>query len=55
VLTGLTVAVPLIASGPVQPPLAEQEVAFIVDQVNVVLLPTVMLAGAATKLLIVGG
>ena len=54
-LTGLTVAVPLTASGPVQPPLAVQEVAFVVDQVNVVLPPTVMLVGAAIKLLIAGG
>lgn len=46
---------PLTASGPVQPPLAVQEVAFVLDQVNIVLPPTVMLAGAAIKLLIVGG
>jgi hypothetical protein len=54
VLVGLTLFVPLVASVPVQPPLAVQEVAFVLDQVNIELLPDAMVVGFATKLAIDG-
>jgi hypothetical protein len=43
VLVGETLAKPLFGSAPVQlPPLAVQDVAFVADQVNVVLCPDLM-------------
>lgn len=47
VLLGLTLFVPLVASVPVQPPDAVQEVAFVLDQVNVELLPKAIVVGLA--------
>jgi len=38
----VTLSVPLIASAPVQPPLAVQDVAFVLDQVRVELPPEEM-------------
>jgi len=49
VLTGLTLNEPLVASVPVQPPLAVQDVAFVLDQVSVALPPAAMDAGLAVK------
>jgi hypothetical protein len=49
VLVGETVAVPLVAFAPVQPPLAVQEVAFVLDHVSVELLPDAIVAGLADK------
>jgi hypothetical protein len=43
----VTPSVPLIASAPVQPPLAVQEVAFVLDQVRVELPPEEMAVGLA--------
>ncbi len=48
-LVGLTLFVPLVASVPVQPPLAVQEVALVLDHVNVELLPDAMVVGLADK------
>lgn len=49
VLVGETVAMPLVAFAPVQPPLAVQEVALVVDQVKFELLPDVIVVGLAVK------
>ena len=46
-MVGVTPSVPLIASAPVQPPLAVQEVAFVLDQVRVELPPEEMVVGLA--------
>ena len=46
-MVGVTPSVPLIASAPVQPPLAVQEVAFVLDQVRVELPPEEMAVGLA--------
>jgi hypothetical protein len=43
----VTPSAPLIASAPVQPPLAVQEVAFVLDQVRVELPPEEMVVGLA--------
>jgi hypothetical protein len=51
---GVSVAVPIGCWLPLQPPLALQEVAWVLDQVNVVDCPTVMVAGV-TEMLTVGG
>jgi hypothetical protein len=47
VAAGVTLSVPLIASAPVQPPLAVQDVAFVLDQVRVELPPEEMVVGLA--------
>ena len=47
VAAGVTLSVPLIASAPVQPPLAVQNVAFVLDQVRVELPPEEMVVGLA--------
>ena len=47
VLVGDTARVPLVASVPVQPPPAVQEVALVEDHVSVALWPEVMLVGFA--------
>ena len=47
VAAGVTPSVPLIASAPVQPPLAVQDVAFVLDQVRVELPPEEMVVGLA--------
>jgi hypothetical protein len=49
VVVGLTLSVPLVASVPVQPPLAVQEVAFVLDQVNIELAPDAMVVGFADR------
>jgi hypothetical protein len=49
VLVGLTLFVPLMASVPVQPPLAVQEVAFVLDHVNIELLPDAIVVGFADR------
>jgi hypothetical protein len=49
VLVGLTLCVPLMASVPVQPPPAVQEVAFVLDQVRVELLPEAIVVGLAVS------
>ena len=46
-MVGVTPSAPLIASAPVQPPLAVQEVAFVLDQVRVELPPEEMAVGLA--------
>jgi len=53
-LVGDSLCVPLVVSVPVQPPLAVQEVALVLDQVRVALLPDVMVVGSAAKLVIRG-
>ena len=45
---------PLVASVPVQPPLAAQEVAFVLDQARVELLPDAIVVGSAAKLVMAG-
>ena len=45
----MTRSVPPAASGPVQPLLAVQDVAFVLDQVSVELLPDAMVVGLAHK------
>jgi hypothetical protein len=49
VVVGATLKVPLPACGPLQAPLAAQEVALVLDQVNAALPPTVILDGVATN------
>jgi hypothetical protein len=49
VVVGLTLFVPLVASVPVQPPVAVQEVALVLDQVRVELPPEVMEIGLADR------
>jgi hypothetical protein len=44
---GETLCVPLVAFVPVQPPLAVQEVAFVLDHVNIELAPDAMVVGFA--------
>jgi hypothetical protein len=46
---GETLCVPLVASVPVQPPLAMQEVAFVLDHINIKLLPEAMFVGLAVS------
>ena len=48
-MVGDTASVPLVASAPAQPPEAEHEVAFVLDQVSVELPPEPMVAGFAVK------
>jgi hypothetical protein len=55
VLAGLTLNVPAEASVPVQPPLAVQEVAFVLDQVNVELLPAAIDVGLADRVTVGAG
>ena len=40
---------PLVAAGPVQPPLSVHEVALVLDQVKVELLPAVIVVGFAVR------
>jgi hypothetical protein len=47
--------VPLIASAPVQPPLAVQEVAFVLDQVRVELAPEETVVGLADSVTVGAG
>jgi hypothetical protein len=49
VLLGETLFVPLVVSVPVHPPLAVQVVAFVLDQVNIELLPEAIVAGFAVS------
>jgi len=49
------VNVPLVASDPLQPPLAVQEVALVLDQVRVELLPDAIVTGLADKLTVGAG
>ena len=46
-LAGDTASVPLVACGPLQPPVAVHEVAFVEDQLTVEMLPAARLAGLA--------
>jgi hypothetical protein len=55
VLVGLTLFVPLVASVPVQPPLAVQEVAFVLDHVNIELAPDAMVVGLADRVRVGAG
>jgi hypothetical protein len=55
VLVGLTLFVPLVASAPVQPPLAVQEVALVLDQVRVELAPDAMVVGLADRVTVGAG
>ncbi len=48
-LVGLTLCVPLTASVPDQPPLAVQEVALVLDQVRIELLPEAIVVGLAVS------
>ena len=54
-MVGVTPSVPLIASAPVQPPLAVQEVAFVLDQVRVELAPEEMVVGLADSVTVGAG
>jgi len=55
VLVGLTLCVPLVTSAPVQPPLAVQEVAFVLDQVRVEVLPEAIVVGLAESVTVGAG
>ena len=55
VLVGFTVDVPLVVSAPVQPPLAAHDVALVLDQLSVELLPDVMLVGLAVNVTVGAG
>ena len=54
-MVGVTPSAPLIASAPVQPPLAVQEVAFVLDQVRVELAPEEMVVGLADSVTVGAG
>ncbi len=54
-LAGLTLCVPLTASVPDQPPLAVQEVALVLDQVRVELLPEAIVVGLAVSVAVGAG
>ena len=54
-LVGLTLCVPLVTSAPVQPPLAVQEVAFVLDQVRVEVLPEAIVVGLAESVTVGAG
>jgi hypothetical protein len=49
VLVALTLFVPLVVSVPVHPPLAVQEVALVLDQVNIELAPDAIVVGLAVS------
>ena len=49
VAVGETPSVPLVASVPVQPPLAVHDVALVLDQVSVELLPALIVEGLAVS------
>jgi hypothetical protein len=49
VLVGLTLFVPLVVSVPVHPPLAVQDVALVLDQVNIELAPDAIVVGLAVS------
>ena len=55
VAVGATLFVPLVASLPVQPPLAVHEEAFVVDHVKVVELPDVIVVGLAVNFTVGAG
>jgi hypothetical protein len=55
VVAGETFSVPLVASEPVQPPLAVQEVASALDQVSVEEPPGTIVAGLAERVAVGGG
>jgi len=48
-VVGLTVNAPLVASVPVQPPLAAQDVAFVLDHARVEPLPAAIVVGFAVR------
>ena len=52
---GLTLCVPLTPSASAQPPLAVQEVAFVLDQVRVELLPEAIVVGLAVSVAVGAG
>ncbi len=52
---GETLCVPLVASVPLQPPLAEHELAFVVDQVSVDDPPDEIVVGLAFNVTVGGG
>ena len=54
-LVGLTLCVPLVASVPVQPPPVVQEIAFVLDQVRVELLPEAIVIGLAVNVTVGAG
>ena len=54
-MVGLTVNVPLVASVPVQPPLAAQDVAFVLDQLRFELAPEATVVGLADKVAVGAG
>jgi hypothetical protein len=54
VAVGETTSVPLVASAPVQPPLAVHDVAFVLDHVNVEVAPEAMLVGFAVSVTVGG-
>ena len=54
-LVGLTLCVPLAASAPLQPPLAVQEVAFVLDQVRVEVLSEAIVVGLAESVTVGAG
>jgi len=55
VAAGVTANVPLVASVPVHPPLAVHEVAFVLDHVNVELLPADIVVGFAVSVTVGSG
>jgi hypothetical protein len=55
VVAGVTLSVPLMASAPVQPPLAVQDVAFVLDQVRVELPPEETVVGLADSVTVGAG
>ncbi len=54
-LVGLTLCVPLTASVPDHPPLAVQEVALVLDQVRIELLPEAIVVGLAVSVAVGAG
>ena len=52
---GLTLFVPLVVSMPVQPSLAVQEVALVLDHVRVELLPDAMVVGLSDRVTVGAG
>jgi hypothetical protein len=55
VVAGVTLSVPLMASAPVQPPLAVQDAAFVLDQVRVELPPEETVVGLADSVTVGAG
>ena len=54
-VAGVTLSVPLMASAPVQPPLAVQDAAFVLDQVRVELPPEETVVGLADSVTVGAG